>query len=190
MQYSKKKSPELVEQHIQKQVATTHNPINSAYATTAKPFKDLKKNVDETVVVPKHDIVNETISKPIQQHIIKQPLSEKVILQAWNSYVQSIQKDAQLSAIASQLELSVLDSVITFTVHSVPQKSTFEQSMRIDFLAVLKQQCECSDITITVNVVEQNYDLKPKSKEEIYEFLVKQNPFLQTMKDEFNLEIE
>lgn len=192
MQYIKKKSPELAEQAVPKQNQQTEKPVTTAYSTTNKPFKDLRKESLETPIVSKNEQTTApVVTEPIHEKPTEiEPISTESIQHSWNQFVKSIKTDAQLSAIASHLQPTIVDNDIRFTVQSAPEKSTFEQQIRAIFLQFLKQQFPTAQFSILIDIVAETYTTKPSNNAEKYEYLVKQNPFLQTMKDSFNLEIE
>lgn len=192
MQYSKKKSPELVEQTSSKPKQTQAQPTQTTYSTTAKSFKDLKKDILETPILAKKEepVVTPTPPQNVEEQIPNQPLTTEIMVAAWNQCLQTIKPNAQLSAVASALQPSLLDSDIVFTVHSTPEKSAFDQQIRAIYTQQIKQLCGPISVTIRVDIVEETYTTKPSNSAEKYEYFVKQNPYLETMKDAFNLEIE
>ncbi|HPH15867.1 MAG TPA: hypothetical protein PK029_01755 [Bacteroidales bacterium] len=191
MQYSKKKSPELVEQSQTKTKQAQAQPQQTTYSTTAKSFKDLKKDVLQTPVQAKQEVPPQKSDAPeVIETTVIQDISQDSILKAWSMCVQSLQNDAQLSAIVKQLQPEISGTDIRFIVHSSLEKSTFEQNIRAHYIQCIKQTCGTTAVAIHIDIVEETYTPKPSNNADKYEYLVKQNPFLQTMKDTFNLEIE
>lgn len=74
---------------------------------------------------------------------------------------------------------------------SVTQQGIFESTIKPQLLKFLKSRLQDCQIHIVLDFEQvQEEEAKPQTPQDKYDFLLKQNPYLDTMKNEFDLEIE
>lgn len=96
----------------------------------------------------------------------------------------------QICAIVNEINPIKKEDEICFELHAQTQKNCFEKEIKMQILQKFKQAFQVETISIHISYKEESHEVKPSSSADKFEYLLKQNPYLQDLKDTFNLELE
>ena len=209
MQYIKKKSPELVEPPVAPQSSTkdTQKPqVNKQVYTTAnKSYKEIRTEVSGEQEPVKVDVSKDEPQNAIEQikkneievnedtkQIEEQEeLTNESVLGIWEEISLLFASEVQISAVVNQIKPELKENEIWFELTSITQKTVFEQSIKPKSLELFREKSGNKHITIQYSCKQDEcVEAKPQTIQEKFDYLAQQNPYLEEMKNELDLEID
>lgn len=116
--------------------------------------------------------------------------TQENIVKVWADYKLSISNDVQICAIVNDINPLKKGEEICFELQAQTQKNCFEKEIKMQVLQKFKQEFQIENISIQITYKEESLEVKPSTNADKFEYLLKQNPYLQDLKDTFNLEFE
>jgi DNA polymerase-3 subunit gamma/tau len=132
----------------------------------------------------------ETVStKEEVQHKGSNRFSEEELIAAWKSFAAQLTEEVLLkNTMSLYLPRMVSDVLFEVEVNTELNKQYLTDNS-LAILTSLRKTLKNWDITMTIRIAEGNAIKKPLTSHEIFEEMVKQNPVLQKLSDEFGLEL-
>lgn len=117
------------------------------------------------------------------------PFNEKQLADAWLSFAASLGKEILLkNTMEKYLPKMVSDKVFEVEVNTEMNKNYLEE-MDTRIMTFLRNKLGNDDISMIIRISESVAVTKPMTSREIFDEMVKQNPSLQKLSDEFDLEL-
>lgn len=155
----------------------------------SKPTEEVKpeiKPVEESNT--QVDVVQEIQVVETPKAVLE--FTQENILKVWADYKLSISNDVQICAIVNDINPLKKGAEICFELQAQTQKNCFEKEIKMQVLQKFKQEFQIENISIQITYKEESLEVKPSTNADKFEYLLKQNPYLQDLKDTFNLELE
>jgi len=119
----------------------------------------------------------------------KNKFSENDLIKAWNVYTENLKEEKLLKNTMSLYKPKMINDVVfEVTVNSELNKE-FLTSNGESILTFLREKVKNDDLTMTITISKDNVIKKALTSREIFEEMVKDNPALQKLSDEFGLEL-
>ena len=117
------------------------------------------------------------------------PFNEKQLADAWLSFAANLGKEILLkNTMEKYLPKMVSDKVFEVEVNTEMNKNYLEE-MDTRIMTFLRNKLGNDDISMIIRISESVAVTKPMTSREIFDEMVKQNPSLQKLSDEFDLEL-
>ncbi len=202
---------------IQKIVQTPASPVNSATTavTQPEPAKSVQKPVIQQAPVQPERKAEETVAKNIRPASIsiktsavtaqpeavyakKEP--EKITLNeqftdddlqiAWISFTETIPEHIRIvSFMQSNFPQRINDSVFEISVSNIMQENELKR-IQPDIVRYLAEKLRNSSVKLTIKVTEESETQRALSPEEKYKIMANQNPALEVLRKNLQLEID
>lgn len=126
------------------------------------------------------------------QKIVSRQLSNKLnesdLISAWNSFAAGLQDEIMLKNTMEKITPKIIDNN-TFSVEVSTELNKDYLDGNSNLLAFLRNKLGNGNINMVINVSENATVYKPMTSMEVFDEMVKQNPALQKLSDEFDLEL-
>ncbi|MDR1743752.1 MAG: DNA polymerase III subunit gamma/tau [Dysgonamonadaceae bacterium] len=141
-------------------------------------------------------INNKVEEEPIQpskaeetQSSASQLFSEKELIAAWKAYSNQLKEEKLLQNTMNLYHPKMLgDTLFEVEVNTEINKQYLDDNS-LSILAFLRKTLRNDDITMSIRIAEGNAIKKSLTSREIFDEMVRQNPALQKLSDEFGLEL-
>ncbi len=151
--------------------------INQTLRGENESDDDNKEEVDDTAPNPE---------------LPKDPFGEQELMNFWTEYLDQCKK-AKQQTIYSTLKSCGLklkeNAVVELQLESDAQETNYNE-VKPDLLRFLRQKLNNFSLTFEVVKVKTGRVLEPYSPQEKFEYMLKQNPHLMTLKQKLDLDIE
>lgn len=153
------------------------------------------KPTEETITAKPIEIQETKVEVVKEVEVVQTPkqsieFTQENTIKIWNEYKLQISDDVQICAIVNEINPVKKGDEIWFELQAQTQKNCFEKEIKMQILQQFKQAFQVEDISIHVTYKEESYEVKPTTSADKFDYLLKQNPYLQDLKDTFNLELE
>lgn len=138
----------------------------------------------------KEDKTEKTENKQVE---IKQNgsnlFTEKELVSAWKTYASNLNEEKLLQNTMNLYHPKMLsDTVFEVEVNTELNKQYLTDNS-LSILSFLREKLQNGDVTMTIKIAEGNAIKKASTSREIFDEMVKENPSLQKLSDEFGLEL-
>ncbi len=117
------------------------------------------------------------------------PFTEENLINAWKAYADALTEEKLLkNTMSLYLPKLLAETLFEVEVNTDINKQYLEDNSA-SILAYLREKLQNDDVTMTIKIAEGNAIKKPLTSREIFDEMVKQNPSLQKLSDEFGLEL-
>ena len=117
------------------------------------------------------------------------PFTEQDLINAWKAYTDALTEEKLLkNTMSLYLPKLLADTLFEVEVNTEINKQYLEDNSA-SILGYLREKLQNDDVTMTIKIAEGNAIKKPLTSREIFDEMVKQNPSLQKLSDEFGLEL-
>lgn len=115
--------------------------------------------------------------------------TENELIDAWKSYAATLKEEVLLKNTMSLYLPRMLSDVLFEVEVNTELNKQYLTDNSLAILSFLRDTLRNGDITMTIQIAEDNVIKKPLTSHEIFEEMVQQNPALQKLSDEFGLEL-
>ncbi len=190
----------IVEQQPQQEprkTATNHSPkaTEPNNATPEKPTKvkltsgnasDLGVSLS-SLGQNEHSVVAEVTEEV--KTTKNSPFTKEQLAAAWEEYMGTLNEEILLkNAMAIYQPIPQSDTVFKIEVGNEINKNFFEENS-LSILTFLREKLRNDSITMAIEIIETKLPKKAMTPRDMFDELVKQNPALQKLSDEFGLEL-
>ncbi len=130
-----------------------------------------------------------TVSKDQPQKTRSSLFSEEQLQAAWSEFTDKLTEEKLLKSTMTFYKPKMLsESVFGIEVGSELNKNYLDEHSS-DILSFLREKLQNDDITMTIKIAEGNLSTKALTPKDMFEEMAQQNPALQKLSDEFDLEL-
>lgn len=115
--------------------------------------------------------------------------TEDDLMKAWNEYSENLKEEKLLKNTMSLYKPKMVSDVVFEVKVNSELNKEFLTNNGESILTFLREKVKNDDLTMTINISEENVIKKALTSREIFEEMVKENPALQKLSDEFGLEL-
>jgi DNA polymerase-3 subunit gamma/tau len=185
---SEKKSPSVVTTQVPPHVVTQPAP------TTAEPAKKRSSRPQITIslkeISTKKDKEEEVPKDTFPHEVMNASFTAEDLVRAWDAYLETIQEKVYLKNTMINCKPVLQEDAYFEVVVYNPGQQDELASNSIDMLSFLRGELKNTQIQMRVRIVEPNEKHLAYTSTERYEHLLKQNPLVARLKDEFNLRLD
>lgn len=139
-----------------------------------------------SVLAPKKD---DSAKVEVQSEVLNESFTSIQLINAWKAYIAEISeehhlKNTMMNCLPELLDKNTFEVVVN---NPVQEQRLTEQSTNI--LTALRQNLKNTNIVMRVRITEDNEKNLAYTNKEKYELMLKLNPHIQKLKDEFGLEL-
>jgi hypothetical protein len=198
LQHTKKKSPDVETVQttaqttpVSQQSTTATQAATQKYQTTNKSFKDLQREVAQTVTTAAEPAVAykqpapETPSASQPQRAINQADIDTV----WVECKQQFATDMQLRVIANDITLTLLSTnELQCVLQAQSQQTPFEQKIQPAIIRFFREKLGVT-FSLHISVPEVQVEKKIYGAHESFDYLAQKNPAVESLRDKLGLEL-
>jgi DNA polymerase-3 subunit gamma/tau len=134
--------------------------------------------------------VKETETHQVQEKTLTAPFDEHQLVQAWDHFIDTINEKVYLKNTMINCKPTLLkDFQFEVAVHNPGQQNELAANS-LDLLSYLRTTLNNTQIQMQTRIVETNEKHLAYTSTERHEYLLKQNPVLARLKEEFNLRLD
>ena len=185
-----------VQNPIQQAVVNQQSFVNQQAVQTAKKAEE---TVSKNLRPPSISIKTSTITsapEPVYQQkeqeiiILNEEFTDDDLQIAWNQFTETIPEQLRIiSFMQSNLPLRYTDTELEISVSNIMQENELKR-IQPELLKYLIEKLKNSSIKLTVKVTEENESQRALSPEEKYKTMAAQNPALEILRKNLQLEID
>lgn len=122
-------------------------------------------------------------------NIYEEPFSQEQLLEAWSNYADSLEEEVLLkNTMSNSTPVKLDETSFSVDVGTEISKSLLEDSS-VKLMSYIRNSVRNSNVTMKINILDAPIIMKPTTARDLFDQFVKQNPDLQSLSDEFDLEL-
>lgn len=115
--------------------------------------------------------------------------TEDRLLEEWQSFAEGLNEEKLLKNTMTLYKPKMLSDTLFEVEVNTEMNKSYLQDNSLQILSFLRKKLRNDDVSMTIKISEGSVIKKPSTSREIFEEMVQQNPSLQKLSDEFDLEL-